>query len=147
MQPDGELSPVTRHERDESRMGDFTRIMQPQGVLTPEYMEMALLQYAQASHSALDLAEGQGLLGPDLDAHCDPEDHSEWEGVPKSHPMDDRRRPVIWDRRSLLTVTPPYDGWASYGRVEAFEFVIRHSDREVALMGDAWQVGSSRAPR
>ena len=141
MQPNGELNPVTKHERDESQMGDFTRVVQPQGVLTPSFIEMAILQYAQALHSALDLAEGHGLLGPDLDTHCDSEDHSEWEGVPESHPMDDRRRPVIWDHRSLLTVAPPYDGWASYGRVEAFEFVIRHPRR------DARQMGSPRAPR
>ena len=85
MQPDGELNPVTVHERDGSRLGDFTCIMHPQGVLTPEYTDMALLQYAQARHSALDLAEGQGLLGPDLVTHCDSGDLSEWEGVPQTH--------------------------------------------------------------
>ena len=140
MQPDGELNPVAMHERDESMLGDFERIMDSQGNLTPEYHEMVLLQHAQARSSALDLAEGGGLLGPDMITHCESEDHEEWDGVVCNHPNDDRRRPVAWEERQMLFATPPYDGYASYGRTEAWAAVIRRKDRITAIEGirDEW---------
>ena len=91
------------------------------------------MQDTQARRSALDLAEGGGLLAPDLVARCDSGDREEWDGVPCHRPNDDRRRPAIWADRSLTTVNPPSDGWASYGRAEAWEFVIRREAKCIAL--------------
>ena len=108
---------------------------------------MALLQNAQARHAAIDLAEGRGLLGPDCVTRCDSGDTEEWEGALQSHPMDDRRRPVIWDHRSLLTVAPPYDGWGVLWPSRSFRVRATSLRQGSRLGGDAYQMDMPRASR
>ena len=82
-----------------------------------------------ARHSALDLAEGVGLLGSEPYTGFDSNDNELWSGS-RIHPKEDRRRPVLWDDDVLITFDQPQDGFAAYGR-PLYEYIARKCDETV----------------
>ena len=75
--------------------------------VTRRYAFNALLAYAEARQSALDLAPGHGLLGLGCVTHCDSGDAEE-RGGSEIHPNADRRRPAIWDDQRTIAVHAPF---------------------------------------
>ena len=96
---------------------------------TYDYDQKITMSQIIARHSAIDLAEGIGLLGPEPYSGTDSGDDEPWSGSP-IHPKEDRRRPVLWRDEALITFLQPEDGFAAYGR-SPLGYRECHRDSEV----------------
>ena len=106
---------------------------------TPDYMRLSILSYCKARDAAIDLAEGIGQVVPDEDTDCQ-DDDGDWEGVEPCI-NDERRRPLYWRPSCVITIQPPKDGFAAYGRPYLrWKSKTHREDREQALehYRDSW---------
>jgi hypothetical protein len=119
------VNPIGRDPQWPLRVSDY--------IGSHEYSRTVLMSRIKAKLSAIDLADGIGLLGPEPYTGFDSNDEEPWSGSPV-HPKEDRRRPVLWEDDVLITFDQPHDGYAAYGR-PSIEYVARQRD---AAVGCAW---------
>ena len=100
---------------DDDELAEFAP--KPFNGVDADYEWQSWVNYATARRSAVDLAEGIGLLGPDPDTMEPSGDRQPWSGTPCVCPQDDRREVTARADGQAIESQDHLDGFALYGRL------------------------------
>jgi hypothetical protein len=92
--------------------------LEPFGGVDADYQWRSWVNHATARRSAVDLAEGIGLLLPDPETNEPSGDQRPWPGTPCVSSRDDRREVIVWADDQAIEIQDHPDGFATYGRLD-----------------------------